>query len=182
MFFFLLFIFQVVKFSGFTIFEFTNQRKLPFLSKNNSKFFRLPSPCETCAFPFDFVLGRDPKNLFYYQREVENYTDQVPDFLWFDKQEYTNGILRSVILVSIFMLRVYETFPLFLRIWLTESILIFREKLFKELTSYWLLTLYVTSLRNGVLFVFVWVTWVAPLRRWRASVKSVGGLLAWVTY
>ena len=130
-FFFLLFIFQVVKFSGFTIFEFTNQKKLPFLRKNNSKMFRLPSPCETCAFPFDFVLGRDPKNIFYYQREVENYTDQVPDFLWFDKQEYTNGILRSVILVSIFILRVHETFPLFLRIWLTESILIFREKLFK---------------------------------------------------
>ena len=32
------------------------------------------------------------------------------------------------------------------------------------------------SLKNGVLFVLVWVAWVACLRGWRAS---VGGVLAW---
>ena len=33
------------------------------------------------------------------------------------------------------------------------------------------------GLRNGVLFVLAWVTWMACLRIWRAS---VGGMLAWV--
>ena len=50
---------------------------------------------------------RDPKNIFYYQRDVDNYTNQFLDFLIFDKHEYTYGIFRSVILVIIFMLRVY---------------------------------------------------------------------------
>ena len=38
--------------------------------------------------PFDFALERDPKNIFYYQRDVENYTDQVLNFLLFDRHEY----------------------------------------------------------------------------------------------
>ena len=45
----------------------------------------------------------------------------------FDKHEYTDGIFRSVILVCIFMLQVYINFSFFLKNWLTESILIFRE-------------------------------------------------------
>ena len=41
-----------------------------------------------CASPrFRF---RDPKNIFYYQRDVENCTDQVLDFLLFDGHEYTH--------------------------------------------------------------------------------------------
>ena len=40
--------------------------------------------------PFDFTLGRDPKNIFYYQRDVENYTDQVFNFLLFDRHEYAH--------------------------------------------------------------------------------------------
>ena len=32
---------------------------------------------------------RDPKNIFYYQRDVANYTDQVLGFLLFDRHEYT---------------------------------------------------------------------------------------------
>ena len=64
--------------------------KLPFLSKNISKYFPLPSPSKTCALPFDFALERDPKNVFYYKRDVENYTDQVLDFLLFDRHEYTH--------------------------------------------------------------------------------------------
>ena len=104
--------------------------KLSFLRKNNSKFFRLPLPSETCIFPFEFVLKRDLKNIFYYQHDVENYMDLV-DFLWFGKHEYTTGIFQSVILVSIFMLRVCETFSLFLKIWLTQSILIFRKSFFR---------------------------------------------------
>ena len=65
---------------------------------------------------FDCMLERDPKHIFKNKLGVENYADQVLDFLLFDKHEYTYGIFRSVILVSIFMLRVYLTFPLFLKI------------------------------------------------------------------
>ena len=68
-----------------------------------------------CALPFDFVLGRDTKNILCCQRNVENYKDQVLDVLLLDKPEYTQGIFWSVILVNIFMLRVYVTFSLFLR-------------------------------------------------------------------
>ena len=86
---------------------------------------------------------RDPKNILNYQRDVENYTDQVLNFLLFDKHEYTHGIFWSVLLVGIFTLRVYVTFCLFLKVWLTKSILNFKKQLFKG--TYWLLTLYITS-------------------------------------
>ena len=55
-----------------------------------SKFLPLPSPSKTCALPFDFALERDPKNVFYYQGDVENYTDQVLNFLYLiDMNIYT---------------------------------------------------------------------------------------------
>ena len=34
------------------------------------------------------VRERDPKDIFYYQRDVENYADQVLNFLSFDRHEY----------------------------------------------------------------------------------------------
>ena len=55
--------------------------------------------------------------------------DQVLNFLLFDKHEYIDGIVWSLILVSIFMLWVYATFSLFLKTFLTESILIFKHDL-----------------------------------------------------
>ena len=119
-----------------------------FLSKSISN-FPIPSPSEIYALPLDFVLGRDPKNIFYYQRDVENYTEQNSNFSLIDKHEYTHGISLSVVLVCIFMLRVYVTFSLFFKIWLAESILIFGEQLFScwsSLASYCLLTFYVTIL------------------------------------
>ena len=78
------------------LFEFTNQDKVTFFSART--FFSFPLPRETCALPFDFVLDREPKNIFYYQRDVKNYTDQVLDFLSIDRHECTHGIFRSVIL------------------------------------------------------------------------------------
>ena len=63
----------------------------------------------------------------YYQRDVENYAEEVLNFLLFDKHEYTHRIFWSLILVSVFMSRVTVTVSLFLKIFLTESILIFRE-------------------------------------------------------
>ena len=64
-------------------------KKLPFPQQehliNFSHFLRQVKR----ALPFDFALERDPKNIFYYQRDVANYTDQVLGFLLFDRHEYT---------------------------------------------------------------------------------------------
>ena len=81
---------------------------------------------------FDFTLERDPENIFYCQHGVENFMDQVLDCLLYDRHEYIHTIFWSVFLVSIFLLQAYITFSLFPKIWLTGSILIFREKLFGE--------------------------------------------------
>ena len=54
------------------------------------KFFPLPSPSKTCALLFDFASERDSKNIFYCQRDVENYTDQALNFLLFERHEYTH--------------------------------------------------------------------------------------------
>ena len=90
--------------------------KLPFAKKNISKFFTLFSKSGSCALPFDFKLERGPKNIFYYQYEVESYTGLVLDFSLFDKREYTHGIFRSAILANMFTLGVYLMFSLFLKI------------------------------------------------------------------
>ena len=54
-----------------------------------SKFSHFPRQVKR-ALPFNFALERerDPKSIFYYQRDVENYTDQVLNFLLFDRHEY----------------------------------------------------------------------------------------------
>ena len=44
-------------------------------------------PCRVKrVLPLDFALKRDLKNI-YYQRDVENYMDQVLNFLLFDRHE-----------------------------------------------------------------------------------------------
>ena len=50
-----------------------------------------------------------PKNTIYYLSDIFYCMGQVLDLLLFDKHEYTNGIFRSLILVSIFNLWVYLT-------------------------------------------------------------------------
>ena len=64
-----------------------------------------------------------------WERPIIKYfiEDLVLNFQLLDKHEYLPGIFRSVILVSIFTVQVYLTFSLFLKIWLTELIFIFRE-------------------------------------------------------
>ena len=62
--------------------------KLPFSQQEYVQIFPLASPSKICVLPFNFALERDPKNIFYYQRDVENYTDQVLNFLLFDRHEY----------------------------------------------------------------------------------------------
>ena len=46
-----------------------------------SKFPNFPRQVKR-ALPLDFTLERDPKNIFYYQRDVDNYTDQVLNFFY----------------------------------------------------------------------------------------------------
>ena len=53
-----------------------------------SKFFTLPSPSKKLVLLFDFALERDPKNIFYYQLDTENSTDEVLNFLLFDRYEH----------------------------------------------------------------------------------------------
>ena len=62
--------------------------KLPFFQQERVQIFPLPSPSKARALPFDFALGRDPKNIFYYERDVENHMDQVLNFLLLDRHEY----------------------------------------------------------------------------------------------
>ena len=64
--------------------------KLAFSQQEHVQIFPLPSSSKTCALPFDFALERDPKNIFYYQHDIENYTDQVLNFLLFDRHEYVH--------------------------------------------------------------------------------------------
>ena len=54
-----------------------------------SKFPHFPRQVKR-ALPLDFALERDPKNIFYYQRDVDNYTEQVFNFFLFDRREYTH--------------------------------------------------------------------------------------------
>ena len=63
--------------------------KLPFSLQVHLQTLPLPLPSKTYALPYDFTLGRDPENI-YYQRDVENYTDQILNFLLFDRNEYIN--------------------------------------------------------------------------------------------
>ena len=62
--------------------------KLPFSQQEHIQVLPLPLPSKTCALPFDFTLERDLKNIFYYQHDIENYIDQVLNFLLFDGHEY----------------------------------------------------------------------------------------------
>ena len=70
--------------------------RLPFLNKNVSRFFSLPSPNKTCALPFDFALDIDPKNISYYQHDVKNYMDQVLDFSSYGRHKYIHSESSSL--------------------------------------------------------------------------------------
>ena len=69
--------------------------KLPFSQQEHVQIFPLHSPSKTCALPFNFALHRDPKIIFYYQCDVENYRDQVLNFFCYsiDMNIYTNNLL-----------------------------------------------------------------------------------------
>ena len=51
------------------------------------KFSRLFCQVKHVRFP-SISRQRDPKNIFYYQRDIENYAGQVLNFLLFDRHEY----------------------------------------------------------------------------------------------
>ena len=79
----------MVKFSGLTLFEFINYDKLPFPQQDHLDIFPFPRQVKHVRFPLDLALERDLKNVFHSQRDVEYYTDQVLNFLLFDRQ-YTH--------------------------------------------------------------------------------------------
>ena len=56
--------------------------KSPFSQQEHVQIFSLPPPSKTCALPFDFALGRDPKNIFYYLRDAGNSADQILNFFY----------------------------------------------------------------------------------------------------
>ena len=68
--------------------------KLPFSQEEHIQIFPLPLPRKKCVLPFDSVLERDPKNIFYYQCDVENYTNQVLSFFihTIDMNNYTHNL------------------------------------------------------------------------------------------
>ena len=71
-----------------TIAEFINHYKVTFFSArtclNFSHFLRQVKR----ALPFNFALERDSKNIFCYQHDIENYADQVLNFLLTVRHEY----------------------------------------------------------------------------------------------
>ena len=71
---------KLSNFSGFTIFEFINQDKVTFFSARTFPIFtHFPRQVDHTRFPsISFLLERDPKNIFYYQCDVESYTDPGP--------------------------------------------------------------------------------------------------------
>ena len=69
------------------MFEFINHDKVTFsLERTSPNFSHFPYQVKR-ALPFNLALEKDQKNIFYYQRDVENYTDQVLDFSLFDRHE-----------------------------------------------------------------------------------------------
>ena len=68
--------------------------KLPVSHQEHVQIFPLPSSSKTCALPFNFALVGDPKNIFYYQRDIENHTDQALNFCYLiDMNIYTQNLL-----------------------------------------------------------------------------------------
>ena len=122
------------RFDQFWIYNF--RKNYLFLSKDVSK-------SEVCVLSFHSMLDWDPKNIFNYQHDVQNYRDQVLDFTLFDKHEYTHGIFWSVILVNIIVTVLCNFFLCYSRYdWQNQFE---GNSLSKEHASYWLLILCVTS-------------------------------------
>ena len=111
--------------------------------------FHSPSALQTftlrgrLVLPFRFI--RETWKLLRMQFYVPN-TDQVRDFLLFGKHKHAfYRVFPSVILLVIFQLQTYLVLSLIFKIWLTWSIHIFEEMLFKLLGCCWLPTFAVST-------------------------------------
>ena len=115
-------------FLGLTLFEFTNYDKNNFPLQEHLQIFPTSlAKWKMCA-SLQFRVVRDPENILsVWRRELYG---PGPWFLLLDKHEYTHGIFRSVILVSIFVTGLCNFF-FALQDLIAESILVFREELFK---------------------------------------------------
>ena len=98
--------------------------KLPFLSKNMSEIFPLPLPRKTFALPFDFTWER-PKKYFLlsaWHRELYGPGPQI-FYSLIDINIYTLNLLVCNSGQYTYV-KVYVSFSLFFKTWLTELILI----------------------------------------------------------
>ena len=88
-----------------------------------SKFSHFPCQVKR-ALLFGFALETDPKNIFFYQHDVENYTDHVLNFCYsIDMNIYTRNLPVYNSGQHTYVTGLFN----FFKIWLTESILIPRE-------------------------------------------------------
>ena len=75
-------------FSGLTTFEFINLDKVTFFSARISLNFS-HFPCQIKHLHLSLISHyRDPKNIFYCQCDIQNYTDQVLNFLPYDRHAF----------------------------------------------------------------------------------------------
>ena len=125
----------MAKFFKFYHTQITNQDKVNFFSaKSTSSSLTKWNIWASLWFCVSERPPAPPKNFFLISawcKELFRRGSRSRIFI-FDKLEYTHGMYRSVILLTIFILHIYATFSLFLKMCLTESILIFREELFRE--------------------------------------------------
>ena len=120
------------------MFEFSNHYKVTFSQQEYVQIFPLPSLSKTCVLLLDFTLERDPKNIFYYQCDIENYMNEVLNFFLFDRHEYIHTVFWSVLLASILM-------GLFNFFFFLHDLIDRIDSYFQRIASYWLLTFYVTN-------------------------------------
>ena len=104
---------------------------MPFLQQEHLQISATYLANWTMCDSLQFLLRERPEKYFVLLVWRREYANLVLNFLLFDRHEYRHGNFRSIILVSIFTLWVYLTSSLFLRIWLTESILPIREMHFR---------------------------------------------------
>ena len=82
--------------------------KLPLSQQENLKFFPLPSPSKTCELSsVSRWRERDLKNIFYYQRDVENYTDQILNILLLGRHDYIHTESSGLYFWSVYLSYVF---------------------------------------------------------------------------
>ena len=126
-------------FSGFTIFEFINHEKVTFFSAKRSP-YSSHIPCQ---------IKNVPKNIFYYQCDRENCTDQVLNFLLYSRHKYIPTESSHLQFWSVYLCHGFMQLFLCSSRFDWQTQFLFSENSFsEELAYYWLLTPYVSPDEN----------------------------------